>query len=136
SLPKWWRQLFNLNGESELLRRRVAAGDWTALEHGAHVRDMLHAKASRLQRIRDGDHPVIDEVVVDAPRAGDSDGDADLVISVLGQNAVRFVKLVVDMPAEAWWFTGRRDGSEVNALDLVREAVHDGVHHLRGAREQ
>ena len=135
-LPHWWRQLFGLNGDRDLLRRRVGSESWSALEHGAHVRDMLHAKASRLERIQDGDRPQIDDVVIDAPRAGDNDRDAEVVLHVLGRNSVRFVKLVVDMPPEAWWQTGRREGREVSALELVREAVHDGVHHLRGARAQ
>src|SRR5207244_10903881 len=71
SLPHWWRQLFGLNGDRELLRRRVGSESWSALEHGAHVRDMLHAKANSLERIQDGERPQITRVVLDAQLPGD-----------------------------------------------------------------
>jgi hypothetical protein len=134
SLPRWWRHLFSLDRDRDLLGKRVGDQYWSALEHGAHVRDMLRAKANRVERIHHGDGFVVDDVVVDAPRAGDNDGDADLVLDVLGQNSIRFVKLVIDMTPEAWSHTGSRNGHDANALEVVREAVHEGVHHLRDAR--
>jgi hypothetical protein len=41
--------------------------------------------------------------------------------------------LVDHQPAEAWGRTGTRPEGPVTAIDLVRDAVHAGVHHLRQA---
>ena len=111
SLPHWWGQLLDLHGHGALCSQRANTGSWTALEHCAHVRDMLHVTTNRLGRIRDGDHPAMDNVCIDAPRASDNAGDPVAVLYILGQNAVRFVKVVVDMPSQDWWRTGRHDGS-------------------------
>ena len=35
----------------------------------------------------------------------------------------------------AWYRRGRRAGQLVSALDLVREAVHEGSHHLHLATQ-
>jgi hypothetical protein len=134
SLPRWWRQVLHSGAGPEVLRRRVPGDCRSPLEHGAYVCGELRMKAGQLARLRDEDDALLDRVVIDAPRAADNDEDPDVVLAEIGQHAIHFVKLVVDMPPTIWWRTGRRHRRPVTGLELVREAVHEGVHHLRAAR--
>jgi hypothetical protein len=52
----------------------------------------------------------------------------------LGDAVTTVADLASRQPADAWARTALRNGETVSALDLLREAVHAGVHHLRVAR--
>ena len=45
-------------------------------------------------------------------------------------------ELVSAQPADVWTRTGVRAGGPVSAADLLREAVHAGVHRLRSVNEE
>jgi len=77
-------------------------------------------------------HDLEQVLVLDRPTLGPPSplGPDDDLASV----TTRVADLVGRQPADAWSRVGVRDGEPVTALDLLREAVHAGVHHLRIAR--
>jgi hypothetical protein len=60
-------------------------------------------------------------------------GSAADALGRLERAAFEVADLAASQPAAAWSRTGRRDGTPVSAADLLREAVHAGVHQLRVA---
>jgi hypothetical protein len=58
-----------------------------------------------------------------------------VVLAALTLSADQFAETVLGIDELAWYRNGRRAGTLVSALDLVREAVHEGSHHLRLATE-
>lgn len=72
SVVERWGQLLD-STPTALARMRTADSAWSTLERAGQVRDILHVKAKRLERLRDQDHPGLEEVDFDAPRAGDND---------------------------------------------------------------
>jgi predicted deacylase len=60
-------------------------------------------------------------------------GDPVTAFDRLAAAADKVAALAADQPGTAWTRTGRRATGPVSAADLLREAVHAGVHHLRAA---
>jgi hypothetical protein len=61
--------------------------------------------------------------------------DTEAVLAHLAAAAAGLAGRASGVTADDWKRTGRRpDGSEVSALDLLRHAVHVGVHQLRESR--
>lgn len=86
-------------------------------EENAAARE-ISAAGERLRRVLISDDPSLD--------AGDTAPGGDLA---------SIANAVADLAASAhgaqWQRTGRRGGTTVTALDLLGDAVHAGVHHLR-----
>lgn len=107
---------------------------WSVVAHAGRVRDALHAKANRIELIRDHDDPVLDEsFILEAPVPGAQSDES--VLAGLRTNAARIVAVANTMDATTWFRTGRRGREELSALELLHEAVHEGVHHLWQARQ-
>jgi hypothetical protein len=107
---------------------------WSALEHAGHVRDVLHALDIRLQRIVREDEPVLPETHVTPPAGANEQGMA-VVLAALTVSADQFAETVARVPASGWQRSARRAGRSITALDLAREAVHEGSCHLHLATE-
>lgn len=60
-------------------------------------------------------------------------GDPATALERLTAATTGLAALVTAQPSEAWVRTGTRATGPVSAADLLREAVHAGVHRLRGA---
>jgi hypothetical protein len=135
SLPHWWRQLFHLDHDAVFLRRRLSFEGWSAIEHGAHVGRAIQAKRNLVECVRLRDGAAVDEVLINAPQVGDNGRDPEVVLESLAQASTPMVMLVLGMAPGDWSRVGLRNGSSVDVLELVREAVHEGVHHLRDARK-
>lgn len=129
SLPGRWRDLLDAQDHESIVRDRGSG--WSALQRLTHVADRLHATVARLEHVRRSDDLPRDEVVIDAPHAGDNDWNLRVVLAVLAVDADRLGLLASSMTDADWHRTARRNGHDVSALDLLREAVHASVHHLR-----
>lgn len=133
SFPRLWRSGLAMHLDDPdpeaVLAGRSAPGAWTALEHAGHVRDVLHALDIRLQRVLREDEPVLPETHVTPPAGANEQGMA-VVLAALSVSADQLARTIEQTPRSAWSRSGRRAGRIVTALDLVREAVHEGDHHL------
>jgi hypothetical protein len=108
--------------------------EWSALEHAGHVRDVLHALDIRLQRVLREDEPVLPETHVTPPSGANEQGMA-VVLAALTVTTDQFSQTIELFPSSAWNRQALRAGRMITALDLVREAVHEGRHHLRLATD-
>ncbi|HEX7167350.1 MAG TPA: DinB family protein [Acidimicrobiales bacterium] len=139
SLPRRWRSVvaFDLDAaepETLLVERPFPTG-WSALEHAGHVRDVLHALCIRVQRVLREDDPVLPETHVTPPSGANEQGPG-VILAALAHTAEQLAQVVEMTPLTDWYRSGRRAGRTVKAIDLVREAVHEGVHHLKEASAQ
>jgi hypothetical protein len=116
------------------LRRRPEPGVWSVLEYAAHLRDVYATFLVRLHRARREDHPVLDPMFADlrAERLRYNDLPADAVLAELALYAEGFCDEVADTAHDDWGRLVRRlRGEDRTALWLVRQAMHEGVHHVR-----
>lgn len=133
SFPARWRATLALRLDDPepdgALTGRVSATGWSALEHAGHVRDVVHAFDIRLQRVLREDEPTLPDTHVTPPAGANEQGVA-VVLAALTVSSDQLSGTIETTPASAWSRTGIRRGTSVTALDLVREAVHESVHHL------
>ncbi|HUP86015.1 MAG TPA: DinB family protein [Acidimicrobiales bacterium] len=138
SFPARWRSALALHLDDDdpetVLTGRPTPADWSALEHAGHVRDVLHALDIRVQRVLREDEPVLPETHVTPPSGANEQGIA-VVLAALTLSADQFAETVARIAPHEWVRTGFRASRSVNALDLAREAVHEGSHHLRLATQ-
>jgi hypothetical protein len=106
-VPRWRAALNRLDA-----RERPASTVWSALEYGAHVRDVHRVFVQRLDLMLTQDDP---------GRVADELADAAAAL------AERFAAV----GPEQWGRTGRRsNGSEFTVTTLAQYFLHDVVHHL------
>lgn len=134
SFPTRWRNALAVHLDDPdpegALTGRTAPGGWSALDHAGHVRDVLHALDIRLQRVLREDDPVLPATHVTPPAGANEQGPA-VVLAALSVSTDQLSQTIEQVPSAAWGRRARRAGTTVSALDLVREAVHEGSHHLR-----
>lgn len=111
--------------------RRPASDGWSALDHAAHAAVSFAAVAEALRLASFEELPL---VALAPERRESSAGSVEDVLAALENGAGRAAD-AVDVIKGADWERRARLGedSDVSALDLARHAVHEGVHHLRGA---
>jgi hypothetical protein len=138
SFQSRWRSALALHLDDAdpeaILTGRQAPMEWSALEHAGHVRDVLHALDIRVQRVLREDEPVLPETHVTPPAGANEQGMA-VILAALTLSADQFAETVRGISELRWYRRGRRAGTLVSALDLVREAVHEGSHHLHLATQ-
>jgi hypothetical protein len=113
-------------------RKRPGAGVWSAVEYGAHVRDVHLVFAERIRLM----------LAEDEPRFANWDQDAtalekryDLAVpsrvaDELLEAAAAVADLYESVPPDAWGRRGlRSNGSEFTIETLGRYHLHDVVHH-------
>lgn len=136
SFPARWRTALAVHLDDAdpeaVLAERPAPGAWTALEHAGHVRDVLHALDIRVQRTLREDEPCLPATHVTPPSGANLQGLA-VVLAALTVSTDQFSQAIELVPAAHWSRRARRSGETITALDLIREAVHVGSHHLRMA---
>src|SRR5688572_11113237 len=139
SLHRRWRSVlaFDLDAaEPEaVLAQRPSPTGWSALEHAGHVRDVMHALSIRLGRVLTEDSPILPETH-DTPPSGANEQGPGVVLAGLAVTVEALAECIETTAATEWHRTGVRRGEQVRAIDLVREAIHEGVHHLREASLQ
>ena len=130
-----WRSVLT---RGPLVERRppVAPGQpprWSALEYGAHVRDVYELAAERLLLMLKKKHPTFANWDQDATAAEQDyrSQDANKVSYDLAVNAGRFADLLDKVRGDQWERTGlRSDGSAFTVASFALYLLHDPVHHL------
>ena len=138
AFPTRWQHALALHLDDDdpaaVLAARPGPMEWSALEHAGHVRDVLHALDIRLQRVLREDEPVLPETHVTPPSGANEQGMA-VVLAALTVTTDQFSQTIELFPSSAWNRQALRAGRMITALELVREAVHEGRHHLRLATD-
>jgi len=117
-------------GPEDLVRRRPPGGGWSAIDHAAWVAGVFSLAADALERTRVQDQPAV-EIAPQDPEVA-ADAEAGQVLERLTTEAERLAGAIGGTGAPDWTRTGRLpDGRELSAIDLARNAVHQGYHHLR-----
>lgn len=137
TFPYRYRQVLTRSGPDEdadeVLRRRPSPGVWSALEYAAHVADVIDLLAPSIRRVEVEDNPRLYQFDPDE-RAEEEEYNSDALVDVLGRldtacadlsNTCEFID------PEAWSRTGQYGHGAREAIDLARNAVHEGSHHLR-----
>ena len=116
------------------VRVRPDDSTWSALEYGAHVRDVYRIFAARLQLMLTEDDPAFENWDQDATAEEDRYGEQDpaQVAAELTASARLLSDAFAAVPTVALGRTGlRSDGSRFTVETLGRYLLHDPVHHLR-----
>ena len=135
SFPRRYRRalqeaLLDLDYGDRIIATRPS-GMWSALELTAHVRDALHVFEKRMQRIVQEDAPSLADAELETPPTGAHDQGVELVLATLLSTSDEFARSASRISGDDWIRKGTLGDAEVSALDVLREAVHDGAHHLR-----
>lgn len=118
---------------ADLLVRRPAAGVWSALEYACHVRDVYDVYDARVRRTLTEYEPVLEPMRNDerAERGAYNEQPLAAVLSALERNADRFVGLASEISEPQWNRSAvRLSGETRTVLWMVRQAAHEGLHHL------
>ena len=121
-----------------VLRTRPDPATWSAVEYLCHLRDVYAASAIRLHRIRTEDHPLLEPLFNDLRAEWFSYNNRELlpVLDELTDNARGFCAEVRRTPDGDWSRRASRLPGEVRtARWLLRQTMHEGVHHERDIRE-
>jgi DinB superfamily len=119
------------------VRVRPDDATWSALEYGAHVRDVYRIFAARLQLMLTEDDPAFENWDQDSTAEQDRYGDQDpaRVSAELTASARLLADAFAAVPTVALSRTGlRSDGSRFTVETLGRYLLHDPVHHLHDVR--
>jgi hypothetical protein len=115
--------------------RRNASG-WSALAHGQWAAQAIEALGNALYQVLVRDQPAVSLPPVDPPTAPSAAGGPGTVMARIEAATVKLAHTADGTKGDEWNRTGRLDdGSPVTAADLLRAAVHQGVHHLRLAEK-
>jgi hypothetical protein len=120
-----------------LLRTRPDTGTWSALEYLCHVRDVFAASTVRLYRIRTEDHPLLEPLFNDLRAVRFSYQNRDLlpILDELTDNARGFCDEARRTSEDEWSRQASRLPGEVRtARWLLRQTMHEGLHHERDIR--
>ena len=112
---------------------RPAAGVWSPLEYGAHVRDVYRVFGRRLELMVTQDEPTFDDWDQDQTALDDryAEQDPEVVAEELEEAAQQLVDQVQRLQPDQWDRRGRRsNGSEFTVLTLLQYLMHDVIHHL------
>jgi hypothetical protein len=121
----------------ERRRQRPDLATWSVTEYVCHLRDVFATYTIRLHRARTEDAPALEPMLNDlrARRFRYNDYDVDAVLDELAATTAGFCDEVARTHADQWHRTVTRRGDEQRtARWLVRQAMHEGQHHLDDIR--
>ncbi|MCM3921632.1 DinB family protein [Frankia sp. AiPs1] len=136
SLPARVAQAVTAAGP-DLLRERPTSGAWSVLEYACHLRDVLATSTIRLYRARTEVRPVVEPMLNDlrARRFRYNELDPAAVLAELAANAQGLLDEADRVGSQDWERTvARLPGEERTARWLLRNALHEGIHHLADIR--
>jgi len=125
-----WVQILDENPAVEI---RTDSHRWSALEYGAHVRDVLVLTGERLDLLLTQENPVFANWDQDeAAREGRyAEQDPERVAEDLEAAGQRLVSRIAEIEAAAWDRPGSRSNGSVFTVEtLLQYILHDVVHHL------
>ena len=114
--------------------RRPAAGVWSPLEYGCHVRDVHRTMHARVALMLAQDAPTFANWDQDETAVADRYGEQDpaVVADELVAAAAEAARAYDGVSGAAWARTGlRSNGSRFTVASIGRYHLHDVVHHLR-----
>jgi hypothetical protein len=117
----------------EVLRQRPDPTTWSVTEYACHVRDVYVTYTIRLHRARTEDRPVLEPMLNDlrARRFRYNERDVAAVIAELAAAATGLCEEARRTQGGQWDRTVTRlPGEERTARWLVRQALHEGLHHI------
>jgi len=118
-------------------RLRPGADLWSVTEYVCHLRDVYATYTIRLHRARTEHEPVLEPMLNDlrARRFRYNDRDVNAVLDELSATAAGFRDEVSRTLPDQWdRVVTRLPGERRTALWLVRQAMHEGQHHLDDIR--
>jgi hypothetical protein len=118
-------------------RVRPSPTTWSVTEYVCHLRDVYITYTIRLHRTRTEDRPSLEPMYNDlrARRFRYSERDLGAVIAELQAVARGFCDEIARVRQQDWERTATRlPGEQRTARWLVRQAMHEGVHHLADIR--
>jgi hypothetical protein len=121
-----------------LLRRRPDAVTWSVLEYVCHLRDVYVTSTIRLYRVRTEDRPLLEPMFNElrAARFGYNRRDLAATLMELADTNEALRAEVGRLHGDEWDRVGSRlPGETRTARWLLRQAVHEGVHHLHDIDE-
>ena len=124
-----WRPLL----DRPLAAERPRPDQWSALEYGAHVRDVFTICLGRLQKMLAEDDPTFMNWDQDATAVEDgySGQDPFEVARQLEAAAIAFAEAYDAVEDVQWARTGTRsDGARFTVESFGRYVLHDPVHHV------
>jgi hypothetical protein len=122
----------------QALQQRPREGMWSVTEYVCHLRDVYVSYTIRLHRARTEDRPVLEPMLNDlrARRFRYNSRDVRPVLDELADAARGCCDEAGRVTAAGWdRVVTRLPGEERTARWLVRQAAHEGVHHLRDLHE-
>lgn len=132
------RPIATEEGGDERLRTRPEPAKWSVVEYTAHVGDVLQDLAAAVAVMVREDKPVIDSDF-DPDRAAEERAYAarsvDRVLDDLASGAAAVVAAVEGIGDSDWERTGTFPFGDRDVLAMVRNAVHEGSHHLRDVED-
>ena len=107
---------------------------WSATAHALWATIGINAVNEALHQVFIHDHPDISVPSIDPAAPPPVDEDTVAILDRLSLAAEGLAVATENATASQWKRVGETShGDEVSALDLVRIAVHQGIHHLRAA---
>ncbi|WP_078288045.1 DinB family protein [Mycobacterium sp. D16R24] len=106
---------------------------WSALEYGAHVRDVFRIFLARLRLMLAEDNPMFENWDQDKTAVGDryAEQDPQAVAAELAAAGEAVAAAFADVPESALQRRGRRSNGSIFTVEtLGLYFVHDPVHHL------
>lgn len=122
----------------ELRRIRPSPQVWSVAEYVCHLRDVHIAYTIRLHRTRIEDRPTLEPVLNDlrARRFRYNECDLAATLNELATAAAGFCEEAARTGEQDWNRVATRlPGEQRTARWLVRQAMHEGVHHLSDIRK-
>ena len=118
--------------DESLIRRRPQPDVWSALEYTAHVVDVFAASAGWVREVRMKDRPTLafpsDRLF---PTVEGGGGSTDDTLRALATAAEDLAKELDRVEGDGWQRVGSYPWGERDVLATMRNAVHEGSHHLR-----
>lgn len=114
-------------------RRRPEPQTWSVVEYVCHVRDVYATYTIRLHRTRTESQPVLEPMLNDlrARRFRYNERSLEPVLAELEANVAGFCEETRALAPDDWERTATRlPGEARTARWLVRQATHEGIHHL------
>jgi mRNA-degrading endonuclease toxin of MazEF toxin-antitoxin module len=116
----------------DVLHRRPAGGGLSALEHAGWVAAGIPRAAEAFAAVMYQEDPAIALPALDPSVAVGADELAPAaVVAAIKVAGDALAGAIEQAPKDGWNRTGHVGADRVTALDVVRFAVHLGVHHLR-----
>ena len=135
SFPRRYREVIGpFIDDEDVLRRRPDPSTWSALEYTAHVADILEAMTPQLVEIVQKDDPPTDDPLDQDARAVDrgyNDMEPSDVLEWLSRSATTAADTCAGFSPDDWSRKAEFPYGQRELIDVVRNMVHEGVHHLR-----